>query len=109
MIKAHAGFRDFGSVLDLWVGYYEIQDGHETIQTLTFGPDGTPSIQPRETLKEGIRNSHASLSVSLPIAEEIYKALDRFFGRKDETPATIRDVLAKEQQRVDKLIDHLIS
>lgn len=104
MIKAYAYQEDWGRCVRLIVGYTEPRSGGEAFWPYDFA---TATLKDPQELNAA-QQVTGGYSIPLEYAEEMYHALDRVFGKRDETPGIVKDVLAKEQGRVDLLINALI-
>lgn len=106
---AHAHVSDYGRAVRINVGYHKIWGNQQTFQPLIFD-NGETRIGDEETVSEhAVPENNGGLTVSLEAAQAMYEALDRVFGKQDETPGIVKEVLKREQARVDKLLDHLTS
>lgn len=105
MIKGYAYQGDYGRVVNLLVGSVTSVEGGEYFRPYDFAAGRI--LAPVE-IEEGVQPETVCTPIPTEIAEEMYHALDRVFGRRDDTPAIAKDVLAKEQSRVDRMIDVLV-
>lgn len=48
------------------------------------------------------------LKVNTEVAEALYQALDRIFGKLQDDPQTLQDALNHERARVDRVLTHFL-
>ena len=92
------------------VEYAFFTDGYD-VHIADVGPDGTYVVKPYDFIfdkaDEGVETP-AALSLPTEMARALYDALGAALGIHTPDARMAAEVLAREQDRVDKMIDHLI-